>query len=294
MADSFIFRSSARPDAAPEARRVLVTGASGNIGRYFCRQCQHKYDLVMTVMPGADAEDLAEYGLVREVDLGDLDGLVQACEHVDTVVHLAAAADPDTPWETLLQANIVGTYNLFVAAKAAGCRRVIYASSIHAVSGYPVGRQVHADDPVNPGDLYGVSKCFGEAMARYMAQQQDLSSIVLRIGAFQPLDTARQADKLHLMDAFVSQRDLTQLIERCIDDDRLQFAILHGLSGNLFNSMDITETRELVGYSPQDDFTREHPDLRNLRLSDEIQPHSEQRGQEPGIRKELEEARGGR
>ena len=54
------------------------------------------------------------------------------------------------------------------AAKANGVRRVVFASSIHAVSGYPADYQVHTEEPVNPGDLYGVSKCFGEALGRYM------------------------------------------------------------------------------------------------------------------------------
>jgi dTDP-4-dehydrorhamnose reductase len=290
MPDSFVFRSDLRSEASKQRRKVLVTGASGNIGSYFCEHRHDKYELTMSVRPGQDEPGLSSYGRVISVDLDDLDGLVDACRGIDTVVHLAAAADPDTKWETLLPANIVGTYNLFIAARAAGCRRVIYASSIHAVSGYSVGRQVHPDDPVNPGDLYGVSKCFGEAMARYMAQQQDLSSIVLRIGAFQPLNKARQQENIHLLNAFVSQRDLTQLIERCIDDEKLQFAIFHGLSNNVFNRLDITEAQQLIGYEPMDDFAREHPDLKDLQLAEHVQPHSEQRGQQPGIREELEEA----
>src|SRR5207237_718422 len=114
-----------------------------------------------------------------------------ACAGIDTVLHLAASASPSSTWDVVLNANIVGTYHAFVAAKVARCRRVIYASSIHAVSGYPADVQVHTTDPVNPGDLYGVSKCFGEAMARYMAEQEGLSAIALRIGGFQPASFAK-------------------------------------------------------------------------------------------------------
>lgn len=291
MPDSFMFRSDVRPEPFRQCRRVLVTGASGNIGSYFCEHSHDQYELTMTVQPGEDQSRLSPFGRVIAVDLGDLDGLLEACRNMDTVVHLAAAADPDTPWSTLLPVNIVGTYNLFVAARTAGCRRVIYASSIHAISGYPMGRQVHADDPVNPGDLYGVSKCFGEAMARYMAQQHGLSTIVLRIGAFQALEMARRPENIHLLNAFVSQRDLTQLIVRCIDEDRLQFAILHALSNNVFNRMDISEARELIGYAPVDDLAREHPELMELQLAERLEPHSEIRGQKPGIRGELEKAK---
>ena len=104
--------------------------------------------------------------------------------------------------------NITGTYNTYVAAKAAGCRRVIYASSIHAVSGYPADVQVKTIEPVNPGDLYGVSKCFGEAMGRYMAEQEGLSVIALRIGAFQPHESVSKESGIGMLDAWVSQRDL--------------------------------------------------------------------------------------
>lgn len=292
MADSFVFRRGARPPAQPRKRRVLVTGAAGNIGSYFAEHCHDRYELRLMLSPGGDSGTLDGRGEIVEADLSDLNALAGVCRGMDTVVHLAAAADPDTPWDALLQANIIGTYHLFVAAKAAACRRVVFASSIHAISGYAAGRQVQADDPVNPGDLYGVTKCFGEAMARYMAQQQDLSAIVLRIGAFQPLRAARQPESMPMLDAFVSRRDLIHLIELSIDDESLQFAIVHALSANAFNRMDITEARELLGYAPVDDFTREHPELGGLRIAERLQTHSEQGGrQEPGIREELEEAR---
>ena len=128
-------------------------------------------------------------------DLNDLEGLKTLFAGADTVVHLAGQAGPSTAWSALLEANITGTYHAFVAAKAAGCRRVIYASSIHAVSGYPADIQVKTNEPVNPGDLYGVSKCFGEALARYMAEQEGVSAIAIRIGAFQPIEAARDEKK---------------------------------------------------------------------------------------------------
>jgi hypothetical protein len=174
-----------------------------------------------------------------------------------------------------------------VAAKAAGCRRVIYASSIHAVSGYPVDVQVKTKEPVNPGDLYGVSKCFGEAMGRYMAEQENLSVIAIRIGAFQPAEAARQEKSIFMMDAWVSQRDLTQLIQKCIETKNIRFAIFHGLSDNSFKRLDISDARELVGYKPQDDLTRENPKLKNLKLEDALPAHAQEDGGKSGIREEL-------
>lgn len=274
---------------AAARRRVLVTGAAGNIGAYFAEHSHEQYDLRLMVHKIDErAEALREYGEVVTAELTDLDALKQLCQGVDTVVHLAGDPSPSAAWGSLLESNIVGAYNTFVAAKAAGCRRVIYASSIHAVSGYPADVQVKTSEPVNPGDLYGVTKCFGEALGRYMAEQEGLSVIALRIGAFQPHAAARDEGSIGMLDAWVSQRDLNQLIERCIDVENITFAVLQGLSDNRFKRLDISDARALVGYQPQDDLTEENPKLKQLRLGETVRSHSRaDQGQESGIREEL-------
>jgi dTDP-4-dehydrorhamnose reductase len=282
------------PDSQPKIhRKVLVTGAAGNIGSYFAEHAHQRYDLRLMVRGDEDEsklEQIKPFGELVTADLSELDRLKELCRGVDTVLHLAASASPDSTWEQLLPANIVGTYNMLVAAKHAGCRRVIYASSIHAVSGYPADVQVKTTDPVNPGDLYGVSKCFGEALGRYMATQEGISVIALRIGAFQPLSTARDKEMgIEMMDMFVSERDLNSLIERCIDaPDHLRFAILHGVGDNRFKRLDISDARELVGYAPQDDATCLNPALRPLDLDGRVLSASQRDAQQKsGIRKDV-------
>ncbi len=270
-------------------RRILVTGAAGNIGSYFAEHSHGRYELrLMVQQMDEDAEALRSFGEVVAGDLGDLEGMKELCGGIDTVLHLAADPSPSATWQSLLPNNIVGTYHAFVAAKAVGCRRVIFASSIHAVSGYPPDVQVKTSEPVNPGDLYGVTKCFGEAMGRYMAEQEDLSVIALRIGAFQPLERAREESSVSMLDAFVSQRDLNQLIQRSIDVENVKFAILHGLSNNRFKRLDISDARQLVGYDPQDDLTEENPRLKTLNLSETVSAHNLSGDeQQSGIREEL-------
>ena len=272
-------------------RKVLVTGAAGRIGSYFAEHSRGKYDLRLMVRGDEEEiEKLRSWGEVVEAELSELEKLKELCEGVDTVVHMAGDPSPSATWQELLDANIVGVYNIFIAAKAAGCRRVIHASSIHAVSGYPPDVQVKTSEPVNPGDLYGVSKCFGEALGRYMAEKEGLSIITLRIGAFQPLEAARDEKGIGMLDAFVSQRDLNQLIERCIDVENLQFAIFHGLSNNRFKRLDISDARELVGYAPVDDATQLNPQLAALNLDEKLSSHSGVvDGQESGLREELKE-----
>ena len=242
-------QSIAAPDPVgqPTPRSVLVTGAAGRIGSYVAAHAPECYRLRLMVQDEAQRAAVAPYGEVVVADLGDLERLKELCHGIDTVLHLAGDPNPEATWDSLLATNIIGTYHVMVAAKAAGCRRVVYASSIHAVSGYPADVQVKTSEPVNPGDLYGVSKCFGEALGRYMAEQEGLSVIALRIGAFQPLETIQQESGLPLMDAFVSERDLHQLIVRCIDVDNVRFAVLHGLSDNRFKRLDISDARDAGG-----------------------------------------------
>ena len=290
MSQSFSL-SAPLGDLDPERRRVLVTGAAGRIGSFFASKLHQKYDLrLMARDQSEDCSEIQGYGEVVFCELSDLKKLESLLEGIDTVLHLAGDPSPNQTWNSTLQNNIIGTYNTFVAAKAAGCRRVIYASSIHAVSGYPKNVQVKTNEPVNPGDLYGVSKCFGEALGRYMAEQEGLSVIAVRIGGFQPETTAQKAD-LSLMDAWVSHEDLIQLFERCIDVRQLKWAVFHGLSNNTFNCLDISDARELVGYDPQDNFARENPLLKDLHLDEEIMTHSLTDESRSGLRNEIRESK---
>lgn len=250
-----------------DKRCVLVTGAAGHIGAYFARHNQGRYAL--RLMARGDEPNIADLHPLGEVvcgELSDLAAVKQFAEGMDTIVHMAGNPSPSAAWQNLLDDNIIGTYHVFAAAKAMGVKRVIYASSIHAVSGYPADVQVKTNEPVNPGDLYGVTKCFGEALARYMAEQEGVSAIAIRIGGFQPPQTVQQDKGIALLDDWVSERDLNQLIQKCIDAKNVKYATLHGLSNNRFKRLDISDARVLVGYEPEDDAARDLPQLRDVPL----------------------------
>jgi dTDP-4-dehydrorhamnose reductase len=288
MVQSFTAKQIGGGSSSSQRRKVLVTGAAGNIGSYFAEHSRKKYEFRLMVRPSDDSSAIEKFGEVVRAELADLERLKELCGGMDTVVHLAANPSPNTEWPSALNDNIIGTYNTFVAAKSANCRRVIYASSIHAVSGYPSDVQVKTSEPVNPGDLYGVTKCFGEALARYMAEQEGLSAIALRIGAFQPLENAKKETGIQMMDAFVSKRDLNQLIEKCIDAENITFAILHGLSNNRFKRLDISDARELVGYEPQDDLTEINPEIKKLNLRKRVGHHNvKDKQQKSGVREDV-------
>jgi uronate dehydrogenase len=121
----------------------------------------------------------------------------------------------------------------------------------------------------------GVTKCFGEALCRYMGEKEGVPSIAIRIGAFQPPSSAKGKEAIGMMDSWLSERDCVQLIERCIDaPEDLKFAIVHGLSRNTFNRMDIQSTRELLGYEPEDNFFEESEFFQKLNMAEKLSGHN--------------------
>ena len=107
-----------------------------------------------------------------------------ACEGVHTLVHLAAYPGVGAEfYDTLLNLNIIGAYNAFEAARRAGCRRLVVASSVHAVQGYRRHTSIEWDAPVYPESVYGATKCWGESLARVYSSQHNLSTICIRLGS---------------------------------------------------------------------------------------------------------------
>ncbi len=240
-------------------KRILLTGAAGGIGSAFFRAEAERYTFRLADRDTASIEgNVSPNHEVFPLDVGDLGACLRACQGIDTVVHLAANADPDADfYASLLHNNIQGTYNIFRAAKDQGCRRVIFASSAQVVAGYPVDVQAQPQSPIRPMNMYGVSKCFGEAVASYFAHAEGLSTIAIRIGSYDvnadDLNWLRQEPcRLHLS-GYVSERDMNHLLVRCIETPDVPFAIVHGISDNRFKRLDITATRNLLGYAPQDD-----------------------------------------
>ncbi|HEU5101013.1 MAG TPA: NAD(P)-dependent oxidoreductase, partial [Roseiflexaceae bacterium] len=173
------------PEHPSPTTRILLTGAGGRIGSAFRDYAADRYQLRLADRDASKLGDPKGHEIFL-LDAADLSACQSACAGVDVVIHLAADPSPAADfYGSLLDNNIKATYNIFRAAKDQGCRRVIYASSIRALEGYPQGAPVAPDAPVRPTDMYGVSKCFGEATAHYFAVAEGLSSIVVRIGTFE-------------------------------------------------------------------------------------------------------------
>src|SRR5262249_32980563 len=176
-------------------------------------------------------------------DLARPDEVAAALEGAHSVLHFGGFS-VEGPWETILQANIIGCYNLFEAARQAGVKRVVFASSNHAVGFYPCQGRIGTDLTVRPDSRYGVSKAFGESVGALYADKHGMVVTCLRIGNVGPLplDVRRLA-------IWISPPDLVQLIRIGLERPDIRFEILYGASDNAAWWWDNSRAREL-GYRP--------------------------------------------
>ena len=231
----------------PSALRVLMTGAAGNIGRTLRAHLKGRYAL-LRLADVAPQEAAGPGEEVATVDIRDMTALERSLQGIDCVIHLAGIPEEDS-WDKILPINIEGCYNLFEAARRQGVRRVVFASSNHAVGFHR--RETFIDTTVQPrpDGRYGVSKVFGEAVGRLYADKYAMSVACLRIGSFRPSD--RPSESRHLL-TWISHRDMAQLAYRCVEHPGYHFVVVYGVSNNLRNRWDNTPAK-FLGYRPQDD-----------------------------------------
>lgn len=230
---------------------VLLTGACGRIGKTFFEASKGRYTFVLTDRIEPDFAIEAPHRFLR-LDLSDASAVGNALEGIDVIVHLAGIPHATASFDELLPNNILATTYLFEAAVAAGCKRLVFASSAQTIEGYPVDRQITPGMQVMPANLYGVSKCYGEALCGYYAAKRGLSTIALRIGAFEFPDRHELTNARDLS-AWLSPRDAVQLLQRSVEVEGVQHLIAHGISNNRFKRLDLSETTRVLGYEPVDD-----------------------------------------
>src|SRR6266849_6092240 len=144
--------------------RILITGAAGKIGSTLREGLRGRY-AVLRLSDIAPLDPARAGEEIVRSDLADLAEVEAAMRGVDCVVHLGAIPGEGT-WDKILPNNVVGTWNVFEAARRQGVRRVIYASSHHAVGFYRRARFIDQTVAPRPDGVYGVSKVFGEAVGR--------------------------------------------------------------------------------------------------------------------------------
>lgn len=252
---------------------VLVTGASGTIGELVREYLGGQYNIHCLTRTPQEFPSFVG-------DISDFEAIRPAFDGMDAVIHLAASAAVDTPWDDILRNNLVGMYNAIEAARQAGVQRFVFASSNHAIGMYEIEGApdlFELDDPrvydhtveVRPDSLYGVSKVYGEALGRYYHDVFGMRVYCLRIGAvraddapFAPENLPNAASHIpgltleqrrkRMRAAWLSRRDCAHLIERCLLVEDTTWAVVYGISNNPRQYWDIQHAREVLGYEPQD------------------------------------------
>lgn len=248
-------------------KKIAITGAAGNIGGKLRKHLESRYELVLL-----DQDALSD-DAIEEIDLSQWDEkLVQLCNGVDTIIHLAANPSATALWLELLKPNIDAMINVYEAASMAGVRRVVFASSNHAMGGYKDRCEpgtLTVELPPRPGafflvggeecdsNAYGTSKLMGERIGRWYSIRHGLSVIALRIGWVRggenrPDDVPEESEDW-LKQMWLSNRDFCQLAECCIEaDPNIRFEVVNAMSNNAGMPWDLEHTRKTVGYEPQD------------------------------------------
>jgi len=206
-------------------QRVLITGAAGSVGTLI-------RPLLAPIYPNIVLSDVKEPPALQanetfiQADLADMESVERVCEGVDGVIHLGGYS-VEGPWEDILEANIIGCYNLFEAARRQGVKRVVFASSNHVVGFYPRVRPIGVDVVPRPDSRYGVSKLFGEGLGALYAYKYGLRVLSIRIGNVgeKPLDKRR-------LSIWISPSDLVQLIRIGLEHPDLRYEVMYGASLN--------------------------------------------------------------
>jgi len=224
--------------------RILITGAAGRLGS----QLRTGLRDAANVRRLTDVRELAPATAGEEVvmaDLQDFAAVQQLMVGVDLVLHFGAVMVKEA-WSKVLPVNIVGTYNVFEAARLAGVRRIVYASSSHAVGMYGCNELLDANSPPRPDTPYGLSKAFGENLARMYFDKYEIEAACLRIGS-----CFEEATDERMLATWLSHKDLVQLCRRCIDAPVLGYAVAYGMSDNPRRWWDNRQV-DYLGYRPED------------------------------------------
>ncbi|MBS7777555.1 NAD(P)-dependent oxidoreductase [Acidovorax sp. CCYZU-2555] len=225
-------------------QRLLLTGAAGGLGREL-RTRLKAYSQVLRLSDIADLGAPAQGEELHPARLEDADAVLELLNGVDAVVHLGGVST-EQPWDSILQANIVGAYNLYEAARKQGVRRVVFASSNHVTGFYRQDQVVSVRDPARPDGLYGLSKAFGEDLSRFYFDRYGIETVCLRIGSSFPEPRNRR-----MLATWLSYDDLERLIIASLTAPVVGHSIIYGMSDNTTAWWDNNGTQH-IGYRPQD------------------------------------------
>ncbi len=225
-------------------KKLVLTGAAGRLGSYLREPLSKLADQLVSTDLADEIGSLYAGETYVKADLSSLDEMKTLLQGADMVVHFGAIGD-EAPFDAILQANIIGAYNVWEAAYLNGVRRVVYASSIHAVGMHPKTEFIGTDAPHRPDTYYGLAKCFAEDLASLYWDKRGVESVCMRILS------AAQVSNPRAVGTWLSYDDLIQLVTRSIDTPNVGFSVVYGVSNNDRAPVDNSKASHL-GYRPKD------------------------------------------
>lgn len=230
---------------------VLITGASGRIGRAIGPALGRRYALRLLQKPGDALRIDGIPGDVVSGDIRSLEDMRLVMRGVDAVVHLAASVAMTVDWQDALDVNVVGTRNVLEAMRLEGVSKIVHASSNHATGQWErLEVACGPDTPLRGDSYYGAAKAMSEIVVRLYVDLHGFSAVCLRIGSFRPEpEDARQ------LSTWISPRDMAQLVWRSIESSA-RWGVHYAISGNTRRYWDIDSAIEQLGYRPEDDAER--------------------------------------
>ncbi len=233
--------------------RLLITGASGKLGKVCRARLTHMAD-VLRLSDIADLGSAADDEELVPCDLGTPAAVHDLVKDCDGVIHMGGKST-EGPWEIIQNANINGTLNLYEACRSHGVRRIFFASSNHATGFYKQTDRLDASVPVRPDGLYGVSKIFGEGVARLYFDRFGIETACVRIGSCFPRPSNER-----MLSTWLSHDDLIRLIERVFKVPHLGCPVIYGASNNDRSWWD-NRLSAHVGWIPKDNAQDHHDDV---------------------------------
>ncbi|EBA13071.1 NAD-dependent epimerase/dehydratase family protein [Roseobacter sp. CCS2] len=225
-------------------KKLVLTGAAGALGSRLRGPLKKMCDALVSTDIVDDIGALQDGETYVQADVSNLDAMLKIIEGADMVIHFGAIAD-EAAWDDILQSNIIGAYNVWEAAYRCGVKRVVYASSVHAVGMHKKTDTIGLDAPHRPDTYYGLAKCFTEDLASLYWDKRGIESVCLRIFSCAPATNARS------IGTWLSYDDLIHLVERSVDSPVVGFTIVYGISNNDRAVVDNTKAGHL-GYRPKD------------------------------------------
>jgi len=225
-------------------KKIVLTGAAGRLGSYLREPLSKMCEALVSTDIAPDAGTLYPNETYVQADLGEMDQIAPILEGADMVVHFGAIVD-EAPFEELWAPNFVGSYNIWEAGRKHGVRRIIYASSIHAVGMHSKMERIGIDAPHAPDGFYGLAKCFTEDLGKMYWDKCGIESVHLRILSCAQVTSPRA------LGSWLSYDDLIQLVTRAIDTPATGFSIIYGVSNNDRAPVDNSGAHYL-GYQPKD------------------------------------------